>query len=202
MNNQRFTNEFGSVLGETSRWDFFKHVNEYLGNLCRPIYVVETGTARQTDNWDGDGQSTRVWDWMAKEYGGHVVSIDIDENAVNRAREYVSLKTQFIVSDSVVALHEIPNKPSIDMLYLDSMDAYYEGSAEHHYQELKAVYDQLRVGALIAIDDYRGKGEGKTAVIEALFDRKWIPGTLFQNKVLVYAKPATHPTIASLEDAG
>jgi hypothetical protein len=58
------------------------------------------------------------------------------------------------------------------------------------------------VSVRLSIDDYRGKGEGKTAVIEALFDRKWIPGTLFQNKVLVYAKPATHPTIASLEDAG
>jgi hypothetical protein len=201
MNNQRFTNKFGLVLGQSSRWDFFKHANEYLGNLCRPIYIVETGSMRQANNWDGDGQSTRVWDWMAKEYGGHVVTCELDQSAIDLARKFTD-RAQYIHGDSVDALREMPNKQNIDLLYLDSMDAYHNGSAEHHYQELKQVYDQMRIGALIAIDDYQGKREGKTAVIEALFDRKWIPGTLFRNQVLVYAKPATHPTIASLEDAG
>ena len=201
MNNQRFTNKFELVLGQSNRWDFFKHVNEYLGNLCRPIYLVETGSMRRADNWDGDGQSTRVWDWMALEYGGHVVTCELDQSAIDLARKFTD-RAQYIHGDSVDALREMPNKQNIDLLYLDSMDAYHKGSAEHHYQELKQVYDHMRIGALIAIDDYHGKGEGKTAVIEALFDRKWIPGTLFQNQVLVYAKPATHPTIASLEDAG
>jgi hypothetical protein len=201
MNSQRFAQEFGMALGASSRWDFFKHVNEYLGNLCRPIYIVETGSMRQVNNWIGDGQSTRVWDWMAKEYGGHVVSCELDQSAIDVARAHTQ-RVQYVHGDAVISLREMPNKQNIDLLYLDSMDAYNPGSAEHHYQELKQVYDQMRVGALIAIDDYQGKGQGKTAVIEALFERKWIPRTLFQNAVLVYAKPATHPTIASLEDAG
>lgn len=200
MNNQRFADTFGLQLGRTARWMFFKYVNEYMGNLCRPIYIVETGSMRQLEAWDGDGQSTRVWDWMAKQYGGHVVSCEIDENAIDLARKFTE-RVQYVQGDSVQSLAEMPNKDKIDLLYLDSMDAYHEGSAEHHFQELKQVYDQMRVGALIAVDDYQSRNAGKTAVIEALFDRAWVPKHLFQNQVLVFAKPATHPTIASLENA-
>ncbi len=200
MNDERFMGGVARNLMNTARWSFFREMNNHLGMLCRPIYVVETGTARKNNHWAGDGQSTVVWDWMAAEYGGHVISIDIDKHAIEEAREVCSTRVQFIHDDAVVALWEIPNKDKIDVLYLDSMDAHFEGSAEHHYQELIAIYDELRPGAIIAIDDYQGENQGKHVVVAALFARKNVKPTIWTSAIISWVKPAEYPTIASLTD--
>jgi len=200
MNDERFMGGVARNLMNTARWSFFREMNNHLGMLCRPIYVVETGTSRSQNNFSGDGQSTLVWDWMAGEYGGHVVSIDIDRPAIDVARQSCSTRVQFIHEDSVVALREIPNADKIDVLYLDSMDAYLPGSAEHHYQELIAIYDELRPGAIIAIDDYQAENKGKHVVVAALFARKNVKPTIWTSAIISWVKPAEYPTIASLTD--
>lgn len=128
--------------------------------------IIETGTARKKHNWNGDGQSTLVWDWLAKEIKGlKVLSIDISEQAVFEAQEQTT-KVDFHIGDSITHLESLSAEilSKVGLLYLDSMD-YYPGqrseSELHHLKELNTVWDKLPSGCLIVIDDCKGIEEGK-----------------------------------------
>ena len=55
------------------RHEAFAAIAELLPEGCR---IIETGTVRQIDNWEGDGQSTIVWDTLATNLGGTVTTIE------------------------------------------------------------------------------------------------------------------------------
>jgi len=134
--------------------------------LRRPIGIVETGCLRQIGNWAGDGQSTAVWDWLLKQHGGYGHSYDISPESVAAARAAVTTM-QVHQQDSVEALAGFASASTIDLLYLDSYDwtADSDASAKHHRKELEAIYDRLRPGCLIAVDDCMGKEKGKHALV-------------------------------------
>jgi hypothetical protein len=166
MSSANFAERFAPHLGTTRRWQAFVFIADTLAELRRPIGIVETGCLRQPDNWAGDGQSTVVWDWLVKQHGGYGHSYDISAESVAAARSSVSTM-QVHQQDSVEALAGFASASTIDLLYLDSYDwtAGSDASAQHHRKELEAIYDRLRPGCLIAVDDCMGKSEGKHALV-------------------------------------
>ena len=111
-------------------------------------------------NWNGDGQSTFLFDTFARQRGGWVFSIDINLYSIETARRACSHSTQFINNDSVAALNALSATMSspVGLLYrqlvfdLDLMNA--TACAVHHALELLAARPLLGPGAVVAIDDY------------------------------------------------
>lgn len=142
--------------------------------------IIETGTARARGNWQGDGQSTLVWDWLAGEIDdAKVISIDLNPNAVEVAKEQTK-NIKFIVGDSITKLAAQTSKTlsKVGLLYLDSMDFEWgrgEVSAQHHLGELLAVWDSLPSGCLIAVDDCHSPYQGKHTAVAAFMAAKEIP---------------------------
>ena len=139
----------------------FEFIYHRLASHGRPVRIVETGCARQMDNWAGDGQSTLVWDWILRDLGGTGVSFDIASESVAYASSQVS-RMEVRQLDSVTALRQLEHPESIDLLYLDSFDLTDTiDSPAHHLAELASVYARLRSGCVIAVDDCVNEEYGK-----------------------------------------
>jgi hypothetical protein len=94
----------------------FQKIFDFLAGLNNPV-IVETGTYREENNYEGDGCSTLLFDSFVDYHGGVVLSVDIDPEACELAKEN-TLFTEVIESDSVEFLGTLEGK--IDLLYLDS----------------------------------------------------------------------------------
>lgn len=123
------------------------------------VLIVETGGLRQPGNFEGDGQSTVIFDAYVQFRRGQLISVDLDPACATHTREYCSARAFPVTADSVGFLHLLstlgPQRP-IDLLYLDSMDLDQDNptpSAQHHLKELAAIMPRLGPGTLIAIDD-------------------------------------------------
>lgn len=115
--------------------------------------VVETGCVRKADNWEGDGQSTLLWSHYIRYSHGSFQSIDIDEAAVELARELVpgAVVTQ---GDSLTTLARSDSE--IDLLYLDSYDVDMNNphpAALHCLMEFCSARKRLKSGSIVFIDD-------------------------------------------------
>jgi len=141
------------------RHQAFVTIAELLPDNCR---IIETGTVRQLDNWEGDGQSTIVWNALAAERGGTVTTIDINPLGAELVAELGLQATTAIVGDSLDVIPTLSGH--CDFLYLDSFDVDFENpqpAAAHHLSELTAALNLLAPGSLVAVDDNRddqGKG--------------------------------------------
>jgi len=163
-----FLQDFYPLLGQTARWQGFNYIVTDLLRRPAPI-IVETGTLRQPGNWAGDGQSTRVWDWLARKHAALVLSCDINFEYCQTAAKLCPA-VEVICADSITFLRGyLP--PTISLLYLDAFD-YTPGveisSMMHHAGELAAVWDRLPKGALIAIDDCHSDNNGKHALVKQM----------------------------------
>lgn len=169
-----FVNEFSPYLNESPRWLSFQVIAKKLINKNTPLVIIETGCAREKDNWLGDGQSTVLWEWITTKCGGSVTSFDISKKSVEQAKK-IAPNANIVEIDSIIGLRSISVK-DIDLLYLDSMD-YYGGieSPTHHLAELASVYFYLKKGCIIAIDDC---GTGNTG-------KHWL-AKLYLNSIGVY----------------
>ncbi len=123
---QTFDSEWGPRLG--LRRPTLRSAFEYLlkrrpeGHL-----IIETGCARAPGNWEGDGQSTYLFDQFAERCNGQVFSVDISPEACAVARSLVGDRTKVHAEDSVGFLKRIgtqllQSRKQIDLLYLDSFD--------------------------------------------------------------------------------
>ena len=163
-----FDEKFGAELSSGTRWAAFSWIYEYLRNLGRPISIVETGTARQRGNYQGDGQSTILFDWMLQEFGGTGISIDLSLDAVGVARSQVQRMT-VIHGDSITILRGLSDLDRVDLVYLDSYD--WTGgwdAALHHAGELSAIFSRLSPGCVIAVDDCLSRTNGKHMLVSAM----------------------------------
>jgi hypothetical protein len=157
---ERFDCEWGGLLG--LRRDSFRSAFDFLANH-RPNghLIVETGCARQADNWLGDGQSTYLFDCFANAFEGQVLSVDIDPQACAYARSMVGPRTTVFTEDSVPFLHRlgrdlVQTDRQVDLLYLDSFDldsANPNPSALHHLKELCSIAPALGPMSLVMVDD-------------------------------------------------
>jgi len=145
------------VPRDDARMPFYEFVCNHLINLNRPILVIETGAM-----WSIQGAFTLVFADLIKNYtGGKIITIDISEEHLNRAKENTkdfSDVIEYILSDSVEYLSSLTKETmsDIDLLYLDSfdLDALDPLPSEiHHLRELLAVYKHLRQDSIIGVDD-------------------------------------------------
>jgi hypothetical protein len=138
----------------------FDYIFEYLKTIENPL-IVETGCARQEDNYHGDGQSSLLFDKYINEYGGEFFTVDIGEKEVEYCLSKMICKnTHVTLDDSLNYLKQLnetllSQNRKIDFLYLDS-----EGGTDialHTLEELKIIMPSLKEGCLIGIDDGPGK---------------------------------------------
>jgi hypothetical protein len=156
------------------RSEGFQKIFDYLSAIKSPV-IVETGTYREEDNYEGDGCSTLLFDTFVDYHGGLVLSVDIDPEACELAREN-TLFTEVHESDSVEFLGTLEGK--VDLLYLDSynIDDWNNDwePAAHHLKELFAAKNCIREGTLIVVDDNiiapNGKRLGKGRLIYELME--------------------------------
>jgi hypothetical protein len=72
MRSPNFWSWFDGIAGPqlAHRTEGFRKVFDYLDRFDRPVGIVETGCVRQQDNWEGDGQSTILFDKYAASHPG------------------------------------------------------------------------------------------------------------------------------------
>lgn len=141
----------------------FRKVFEYLDARPGPLTIVETGCARQADNWAGDGQSTVLFDQYirARDQVSECMTVDINPSSVQACRQLVSSRVAVTEDDSVHFLWELSRDldaqdRTIDLLYLDSFDldmVHWTPSAIHHLKELTAAMRCIDEHTLVVVDD-------------------------------------------------
>jgi hypothetical protein len=156
--NEQFEHFFKPRLHQ--RADGFTAIFAALGAQREPPLILETGCLRIPGNWPGDGQSTFMFDALARDRHGTVISIDITPESIDTARRACSSATQLICNDSVAALHALSQtiRRPADLLYLDSFDLDPSNpapSALHHLMELTAARPLVDRGTIICVDDYQ-----------------------------------------------
>jgi hypothetical protein len=189
---EKFIEKFAHQLGGGHRFEPFQFIVTELSELNRPLLIVETGTARERGNWQGDGQSTLIWDWLIGEVGGQAQSVDFNQDAVEIARSQAPRVT-CVWGDSQAFLRGFFEAELIDLLYLDAYDWGDSRQANslselHHVGELAAIYERLRSGCLIAVDDCHGIDQGKHVLVQEFFNRIGIE-PLRRGYVTVWKKP-------------
>jgi len=145
------------------REDTFRKTFEYLDRFATPITIVETGCLRKEGNWQGDGQSTVLFDKYVSSRGSDskVYSVDLDPAAVQLCRTLVSGNVQVTAADSVAYLNTLTKRFAeenikVNLFYLDSFDldpTYWFASACHHLKELVSAWRSVDPDTLLVIDD-------------------------------------------------
>lgn len=141
-------------------------------NKNENFQIIETGTVRNPNNWK-DGNSGLMFAELVKMHGGFVRSVDINQEAVNTANNFIDQKYyKSFCSDSVKWLESLDDLNEVDLFYLDSWDVKWhddQASAEHHLKEFKAIEPFIRKGTIVGIDDNTflldGKRTGKGRMI-------------------------------------
>jgi len=184
-NNWLFENYYFS--GANSRyWTWQVGLNLLLQTTKDPV-VVETGCQRLADDL-GAGMSTSIFGEFLTQYGGSLVTVDIDGHNLEVCRsctEEWSKCIRYVKRDSIQFLKEYDG-PAIDFLYLDSLDfpmddlpdvAARRAQAQNHcLHEFLAAEDKLTDTAILLLDDNQLPEGGKPAILkELLLDRKeWL----------------------------
>jgi len=143
----------------TKRAESFAMMLNHVGNIDNPL-IVETGCARQEDNFEGDGMSTTIFDTFVDYHGGDFYSVDINPENVRFATAK-SKKANIFCGDSVSFLYYqsqawMAQNRKIDLLYLDSFDfdmGNPHPSSLHHIFELTAIMPCQKPGTMICVDD-------------------------------------------------
>lgn len=169
------------------RAEGFRIIARFLESLpfaSAPI-IVETGTTRIAENWQGDGCATVIFDRYTRDVPATFLSVDIDPEAIKVAKKLVENRTLFVQGDSVEVLAHLgelvpalksrdENPRYLDLLYLDSYNVDWANphpSALHHLKELQAVLPFINEKTMLAIDDavnLDGR-RGKSLYIDQLF---------------------------------
>lgn len=169
---------FYAKLGK--RQDGFRKIIEHLSQ-CDDGFIIETGTARIRDNWDGDGQSTLIWDWFLDRQSDYLIdfsaySIDISQEYIDIAKKQTQ-HVHYLCEDSIKALNDPTMATTLintRLLYLDSFDWSPQDHLEssfHHMCEFASVWRLLPKGCLIVIDDRHSQFQGKHVMVQYFFDK-------------------------------
>ena len=138
---------------------FFTHINYYtMKEALKQLLIhnkdlnkfkfVETGCSIH------GVKSTLLWDRFVNFYDGSVVSVILNEDAVNDATPLISSKSKIINANSFDYLPKIDTL--IDFLYLDNINVDFLNplqSAMHHLEEFNRVRHLLHKNSIILIDD-------------------------------------------------
>lgn len=142
----KYFNEIKPLL--CHRAENFQKIFEYLDKVQGPVSIVETGCVRVKDNWEGDGQSTLLFDQYVSNHPvwGIVETVDLNPSATALCKELVSLNTHVHTGDSLQFLHSRHN--IYDLVYLDSTD-----DPIHILKEFLAIQKHITSKTLVVVDD-------------------------------------------------
>ncbi len=156
---------------DSANWNgrqrIFRYALTLLEGKLNPL-IVETGCQRQEDDV-GAGMSTLIFGLYVKTHNGNVISLDNDPYHTEIAFKVTKdLPVEVRCANSLTHLYRWHDK-QIDLLYLDSLDTYEPGFAEHCLEETKAALSLLKKESVILIDDTfiefgQWTGKGKLAV--------------------------------------
>jgi len=185
MKSEAFWDWFNTEAGPklSAREVSFRKMFTYLDSFDGPITIVETGCARIAGNWQGDGQSSVLFDHYLK--FGHAEStahaIDLDPKATELCKGLVSARVQVHTGDSVAVLPRVAKEVQasgrkINLLYLDSYDVDWDHptpSAVHHLKEMVSIVGAIDAQTLVVVDDapqqvrVMANNEGQLSLISA-----------------------------------
>jgi SAM-dependent methyltransferase len=194
-----FQRKFFKHLGGSPRWNAFLFIAKQLLEKEGDVWLCETGCARWANNWHGDGQSTQLWDWILEQKGGTGFSVDIEPRHVEYAKQ-VAPRVFVTCADSIRYLAEFDNKAAslLDLLFLDSYDYgpddRYALSELHHAGELAAIYERLKPGCLVAVDDCHTPEEGKQRFVKLFFKKLGVE-PIHESYITVWKKPQPLPKL-------
>lgn len=162
--------------------------------------IIETGSAWDKDNWEGQGQSTLIWNWLldktaCEPYFMRALSIDITPTSTENAKQQAK-RVDFVCADSVKTLNNLHTThpdalPFCGLLYLDSYDWSEEMNLEssfHHMAELATCWESLPSGCMIVVDDRHGEMAGKHWLVDAFMKKLGIT-PVFKNHQIGWIKP-------------
>jgi hypothetical protein len=187
---ERWEAEFRPLLGTSDRWEGFCYIMRDQLERDKPV-IVETGTLREPGNWKGDGQSTRLWQWVAEQKDGISISVDKDFKACELARRECN-KVHVVCNDSVTFLRGFLPFP-ISLLYLDSIEWGFTKEScvdcwMNQVAELASIWHWLPSGCLIASDDNQTVDRGKPVLTRKIFDALGLQ-PVYDGYIVVWKKP-------------
>lgn len=185
---EKWVAEHKPLLGRSDRWEGFCYIMR--DQLAREqCFILETGTLREPGNWRGDGQSTRLWQWIVDHKRAFVISVDADLKACRLAQmECPQVKVE--QADSIAFMRGFMPFP-LTLVYLDSL--VWEPGQEidcwmHQVAELAALWCRIPSGCLIASDDSQAVDRGKPVLTRRLFEALGIKPE-YDGYVVVWRKP-------------
>jgi len=185
-NNEKKVLDFTTapILRYSSRQTTFKKYVETIYNNFENPNLIEIGTVRRLPNdpdLPGDGNSTAIFAWYVKNYGGHITAVDISESSINNCR--ITLNHQNVWNNNITLICEDglkflkKLKTPIHAIYIDGLDwerndpEKQKLSEEFHLKALKLAEKNLVVGSVVMFDDvfdFSFTGKGKLAIPYAL----------------------------------
>lgn len=152
--------------------------------------IIECGTSRIPDNFEGDGLATLLFGEYCKEHDIKMHTVDKNRIAISEAKiitkDYEDYIT-YVCSDSVEFLKKF--RGQIDFLYLDSLDCYkhqIQEAQEHNLNEFKSSEPMLTENSIILIDDYSSEGKGKCMKTMAYMKEKGYKFYVGERQVVSY----------------
>ena len=144
-----------------SRVKFYEYIIPKLVAKNKPVFILETGTMWEPLERNAGAFTLVMADLIKNVTGGKIYSIDISPNSVEKSKkntEGFHEAIEFVVSDSVGYINSLNDEfvQSLDLVYLDSYDFSFPNphpSAQHHLDELCAIYHRLNDDCGIGIDD-------------------------------------------------
>jgi hypothetical protein len=141
----------------------FRKIFQYLDTFDGPISIIETGCARSENNWEGDGQSTILFDKYisSRDETSECRTVDVSPKAVSLCKKLVSGRVSIHQDNSIHYLSVLSKefrerKKSVNFVYLDSFDlnwTHWYPSAIHHLKELLAIIRCFDEKTLLVVDD-------------------------------------------------
>ena len=187
---------FSPLVGKHKTWDEywalvsprlkerkqgFKVIFDYLRSesIYNPhVTIVETGSLREPHNYEGDGNSSFLFDTFIEYHTGEFHTNDIDSKVCDQARLHLA-HAKVHESDSVKWLHDFDQQ--VDVLYLDSYNIenwnHDWPAAAHHLKELLAAYCNLEPGSLLVVDDNVVHPNTKQKIGKGRLVREYIEAT-------------------------
>jgi SAM-dependent methyltransferase len=165
---EKFNREFEEYRWLDQRFHTFKRAFQLMIEREAKL-LIETGTARGNRS---EGESSKLFAGFCETYGGHVYSVDINQNHIdiskNICREYSTIS--HVCCDSIVFLENFRAKfrssEILDFIYIDSFDFgadNHNPPQDHALKEVQAAVKLMNNNkSIILIDDwglpYGGKG--------------------------------------------
>jgi hypothetical protein len=181
----------GSGRTFVDRDQSFDLILRHLSDIAAPR-IVETGCIRAEEDWSGAGFSTYLLGAYAAARGGRLVSVDNSAVHCAFARKWTRVFGKHVElrqEDSVKYLRGC--EEPVDLLYLDSMDTYNAGCAEHRLQELQALEKRLHSKTMVVFEDtslLAGKWQGKGMLaVPWMVERGWQPMFIGHQTVMLKA---------------